>query len=151
MKNISEKYAGRYAGNRSGKYAAVYPGEGFHAVKFETGGSRPTAVRSSDSRARSRAGVLLIALSIAVTLLTMAGLSAMTASGVPTYAPVSYYRIVTVHANDTLWDIASANTEQAELPVRELVDNIMKVNQLRSPRIYTGQQLAVPCRGIVRT
>ena len=108
--------------------------------------------RTAGIGAAGRKGrLMLAALSAAVTLLTMAGLSAVTSAGVRTCQPAQYYRIITVHTNDTLWDIARENRAVAELPVRELVDDIMKVNQLKSPRIYTGQRLAVPCRSFTGT
>ena len=103
---------------------------------------------------RSRRSVRMLALTVIITMLTMICLSGFTGAGrgaessPVSVSPSRYYRIVSVRANDTLWDIALRACEDSEskmpVPVKDVVEEIMQVNSMRSTRIYVGQQLAVP-------
>lgn len=48
-----------------------------------------------------------------------------------------------ISAGDTLWDIAaSANT--AKKDVRNIIDDIMKLNNLKSPTLNVGDTIQIP-------
>ncbi len=57
-----------------------------------------------------------------------------------------YYRTVTVHANDTLWDIASQNYPDEEYSsIREYMSEICKVNSISDASdLKAGESLIVP-------
>lgn len=55
-------------------------------------------------------------------------------------APTTYV----VAAGDTLWEIASANSEGDP---REVVAAIMRLNDLQASTIFPGQELVVPSSG----
>lgn len=50
---------------------------------------------------------------------------------------------VSVGAGDTVWGIA-ASTTSADADVRDVVDDILRLNGLSSAQLTTGQQLVVP-------
>ncbi|AUM65646.1 LysM peptidoglycan-binding domain-containing protein [Brevibacillus sp. 7WMA2] len=52
--------------------------------------------------------------------------------------------VITIQPGDTLWSIAQAYQQESGLSARELMDEIMKQNQLDSPMIYAGNNLAIP-------
>ena len=61
-------------------------------------------------------------------------------------SPVVYeQQVVTVHAGDTLWTIASRWSGKDE-DVREVVERIRTANQMEGTNIRAGQQLVVPVR-----
>ena len=52
------------------------------------------------------------------------------------------YDTVTVHAGDTLWEIAA--TRYPGDDIRSRVDQIARANGLKSPVVYPGEVLRVP-------
>lgn len=56
--------------------------------------------------------------------------------------PVTYSQ-VTVEAGDTLWTIAS-DLKAENIDTRNLIDEIIKTNELKSSQIKPGQVLLVP-------
>ena len=57
-------------------------------------------------------------------------------------APVGTFDTVTVMAGDTLWDIAEAVAPEAD--PRDVVDEILHLNQLPGSDIAAGQEIAIP-------
>lgn len=53
-------------------------------------------------------------------------------------------RSVTVHANQTLWEIAASSDPQRD--TREVMSDIAELNGLSSPSLTAGQVLEVPTR-----
>ena len=47
-----------------------------------------------------------------------------------------------VRPGDTLWEIAG--TLDAERDIRAVIDDLMELNDLRSPSLWPGQQLRLP-------
>lgn len=56
--------------------------------------------------------------------------------------PASYAQI-TVEEGDTLWTIAS-NLNDGDIDTRDLIDKIIKTNELKNSQIAPGQVLLVP-------
>ena len=63
------------------------------------------------------------------------------AQGVHGQQPARYQQ-VTVRAGDTVWSIATDRYPGAD--PRQKVDEIIRLNGLRGPAIYQGEQLRVP-------
>lgn len=63
--------------------------------------------------------------------------------------PVYKYYTVTVASGDTLWSIASRNS-QPDADIQEEIFKICKANELKSKDIYPGQVLRIPVRMEVR-
>ena len=59
--------------------------------------------------------------------------------------PVYKYYNVTVAAGDTLWDIASRNSEPGT-DIQEAIFKICKANGLKNKDIYPGQVLRIPVK-----
>ncbi|MDN3311814.1 LysM peptidoglycan-binding domain-containing protein [Microbacterium oryzae] len=57
-------------------------------------------------------------------------------------APAGTFDTVTVSAGDSLWEIAETVAPEAD--PRDVVDEILHLNQLRDGVIAAGQQLAIP-------
>jgi nucleoid-associated protein YgaU len=56
------------------------------------------------------------------------------------------FKEVTVQAGDSLWELAVRNQEAAGMEVSELVDAIMKANEMDSVIIYPGQTIKIPLK-----
>ena len=52
------------------------------------------------------------------------------------------FQYVTVETGQSLWQLAEQLAPQAD--PREVIADIMQLNQLRSPDVYAGEQLAIP-------
>ncbi|MBC7592163.1 MAG: LysM peptidoglycan-binding domain-containing protein [Salinibacterium sp.] len=54
------------------------------------------------------------------------------------------FQYVTVSSGETLWQLAGELAPTAD--PREVIDQIMQLNQLRSSDVFSGQQLAIPAQ-----
>jgi nucleoid-associated protein YgaU len=57
-----------------------------------------------------------------------------------------YYTSITVHANDTIWDVAAQNySEDHYKNMNEYIKEICSINSISDPnRLYAGESLIVP-------
>lgn len=107
--------------------------------------ARPVALRRPETverplrltaRGRRLVTVLAVLLALAIGLLGGRAMASSPEEGVA----VDVY---TVGAGETLWSIASSLTAPGE-DVRDVVDELMEINELVSPALQVGQQLLVP-------
>lgn len=103
---------------------------------------RPTTrLRLTARGRRVLAGVVSLPLAVAIAFAGIAGGSAI-ASG--ERATGTSFETITVASGDTLWAIASA-VAPGEDP-REAMDEIIRLNNLPSGALVSGQRLAIPAR-----
>ena len=55
-----------------------------------------------------------------------------------------YYTCVTVQAGETLWDIANVYISDEFSSIQKYIDEVKSINQLRTDKIYAGEELIVP-------
>lgn len=87
----------------------------------------------------------IIAVIIATTVFIIMTLTSGAASN--TFTPeYKYYRQITVHSGDTLWDIANANIPEGHYAdVDSFMSEISSINSLREDgRINAGENLILP-------
>ena len=131
MKKGNQSRIGRYEVNDT--YSSVNHGGGsVHCRKLRK--------RHQRSLNKLFSTVLLITV-VLVMVFVLTGFSHPTVQHV---GPSRCYKIITVHADDTLWDIAQENLSAQEQPIRLYIKEIMEVNGLVSSMIYSGQRLAIP-------
>lgn len=102
-----------------------------------TRGGRPARAHGVRLTRRGRAAVV----AVAVVALTGLWLGARAAASERAGAREAY-RTVTVHPGDTLWEIATRYTPDAD--PRVTVHRIIDLNGLPGPAIQVGQRLALP-------
>jgi LysM repeat protein len=78
-----------------------------------------------------------------LSILLLAGFSLATGSQASSQSSDSPYIKVTVKPGETLWSIAAKISDGDR---RELVDEIIEVNNLKSPEVNAGQKLFLPTR-----
>ncbi len=121
---------------RPARPAAVTPPRSTPSVaRTERPGLRLTA----RGRLVRSAALLLLATLLAVA--TGSWLGSVMAGGESYSGPVQR---VTVSTGDTLWGIAGATAAAEGLDVRDVVDDILRINGLESGDLAVGQQLLVP-------
>lgn len=54
------------------------------------------------------------------------------------------FQYVTVESGETLWQVAEQLAPAAD--PRDVIAEIMKLNQLQSPDVFAGQELAIPAQ-----
>ena len=54
------------------------------------------------------------------------------------------FQYVTVSSGETLWQLAGELAPTAD--PREVIDQIVQLNQLSSPDVFSGQELAIPAQ-----
>ena len=101
--------------------------------------SRQAARRPASARLtrRGRIAVVLLALMLLVVAGFVLGRVSSQAAG-----PAKPVPTVTVHAGETLWDIAARVAPHADR--RALVEQIEALNGLSTGRVVAGQQLRLP-------
>lgn len=57
---------------------------------------------------------------------------------------VKNFKCITVTEEDTLWSIASENMTEEYNSINEYIDEVMSINELTDPEIYSGATLVVP-------
>lgn len=55
------------------------------------------------------------------------------------------YKSIEIAAGDTLWDISERYAEDLDMPVRDYVKELKRVNGMSSDRIIAGAKLIVIC------
>ena len=102
---------------------------------------RPAPARSSTAPARlTRRGRVVVVL-VALMLLVLAGFTLGRVSS-QAAGPAKPLPTVTVHAGETLWQIAARVAPHADR--RALVMQLEAMNHLRDGRVTAGQQLKLP-------
>jgi len=104
------------------------------AVTSRQAGRRPASARLTR---RGRIVVVLLALMLLVVAGFVLGRVSSQAAG-----PAKPVPTVTVHAGETLWDIAARVAPHADR--RALVEQIEALNGLSTGRVVAGQQLRLP-------
>ncbi|MGC5323961.1 cell division suppressor protein YneA [Brevibacillus sp. SYSU BS000544] len=61
-------------------------------------------------------------------------------------ADTTQYKVVTVKAGESVWQLATEHSQSADADIREIVDHIIEVNGLENVLIYPGQSLKIPVR-----
>lgn len=105
--------------------------------------NRPTPVRLT-ARGRFVARLAVVA---SLSILLLAGASIFTQASAGSEGgealPTPYVK-VTVAPGQTLWSIAASITGDGDR--RDMVDEIVSINHLRSPELFAGQKLFIPTR-----
>lgn len=100
---------------------------------------RPRAAGQVRLTRRGRLVVFLASLAVVLgAALALSGSSTATRESGPEVAT----RVVHVGPGETLWQIAAQHAEDGE--VREMVDELERINALDSSMLYAGQELHVP-------
>ncbi|MFM8937978.1 MAG: LysM peptidoglycan-binding domain-containing protein [Actinomycetota bacterium] len=95
---------------------------------------------------RGRA-VARLAVVTSLSILLLAGFSLFsgaTAGSADSISTTPYIKI-TVKPGETLWSIASNLSGSGDR--RDLVDELIEVNRLKSPEVVAGQKIYIPTRG----
>ncbi|MFM7776558.1 MAG: LysM peptidoglycan-binding domain-containing protein [Actinomycetota bacterium] len=95
---------------------------------------------------RGRA-VARLAVVTSLSILLLAGFSLFsgaTAGSTDSVSTTPYMKI-TVKPGETLWSIASNLSGSGDR--RDLVDELIEVNRLKSPEVVAGQKIYIPTRG----
>ena len=95
---------------------------------------------------RGRA-VARLAVVTSLSILLLAGFSLFsgaTAGSTDSISTTPYMKI-TVKPGETLWSIASNLSGSGDR--RDLVDELIEVNRLKSPEVVAGQKIYIPTRG----
>lgn len=106
---------------------------------------RPAHVAGGDVplRLTRRGRVVVFLLALGFGLAGMLGNQVANAGTAPSAVPVETY---TVRAGETLWDIASGLSEPGQ-DVRDLVDDLVALNDLPGSGLTAGQQILLPAEG----
>lgn len=123
--------------------AAVINGQFGSSIGSSMGGFAPTKTRSRRANIRLARALVLLSL----TVVFGAGFAMQAGAGskvVP--AKANSYVVVTVAPGESVWSIAKAfnSTSNSQGDVRELVDQIIKVNSLQSADVTAGTKIRVP-------
>jgi LysM repeat protein len=87
---------------------------------------------------------LAVIASLSILLLSAySALSGATAGAEENSLPSSYLK-VSVKPGDTLWSIAAEIDPSGDR--RELVDELMRINNMKSPRLESGEKIYLPTR-----
>jgi nucleoid-associated protein YgaU len=54
------------------------------------------------------------------------------------------YKTIVVKEGDTLWEIADQYNDEKDIPVQEMVEQILHLNGLSNAKIFPGQQIKIP-------
>ena len=101
--------------------------------------ARTSPANTTPARLTRRGRVVVVALTLL--LLVLAGFAAGRVSS-QAAGPARPLPTVTVHAGETLWDIAARVAPHADR--RALVEQIEALNGLTTGRVVAGQQLRLP-------
>lgn len=103
------------------------------------------SIRTSNGPRLTRRGRFLARMAViaSLSILLLAGFSLATGSQASSQSSDSPYIKVTVKPGETLWSIAAKISDGDR---RELVDEIIEVNNLKSPEVNAGQKLFLPTR-----
>jgi LysM repeat protein len=117
-------------------------GFGFAPAQNRSAVSRTTS--SSEPRLRmTRRGRIVLTVLISVPLVVAALLLAVNGGGaVATSSAGASLHYVTVQGGETLWQLAGDIAPQAD--PRDVVSDIVHLNQLSSTTLQTGQRIAIP-------
>lgn len=102
-----------------------------------------TRLRMTRRGRRVLLGLFALPLAAAVSFATF---SDMTAAASSEAGQIVEFATTTVLPGDTLWSIAALIAPEAD--PRDVVDSIMRLNQLNGAAISVGQQLAIPAEYI---
>ena len=103
------------------------------------------SINTSNGPRLTRRGRFLARMAViaSLSILLLAGFSLATGSQAASQSSDSPYIKVTVKPGETLWSIAAKISDGDR---RELVDEIIEVNNLKSPEVNAGQKLFLPTR-----
>ena len=103
------------------------------------------SISASNGPRLTRRGRFLARMAViaSLSILLLAGFSLATGSQASSQSSDSPYIKVTVKPGETLWSIAAKISDGDR---RELVDEIIEVNNLKSPEVNAGQKLFLPTR-----
>ncbi len=111
-------------------------------ARFVSVGATPRAVKPRlriTARGRSvLAGVIVAPFVLAAILLSLNGGAAVASLE----GAASSYEYVTVDAGESLWQLAESIAPDAD--PRDVIVQIVQLNQLSSTEVYAGQELALP-------
>ena len=95
---------------------------------------------------RGRA-VARLAVVTSLSILLLAGFSLFSGAtaGLTDSISTTPYMKITVKPGETLWSIASNLSGSGDR--RDLVDELIEVNRLKSPEVVAGQKIYIPTRG----
>lgn len=103
------------------------------------------SISTSNGPRLTRRGRFLARMAViaSLSILLLAGFSLATGSQASSQSSDSPYIKVTVKPGETLWSIAAKISDGDR---RALVDEIIEVNNLKSPEVNAGQKLFLPTR-----
>ena len=103
------------------------------------------SISASNGPRLTRRGRFLARMAViaSLSILLLAGFSLATGSQASSQSSDSPYIKVTVKPGETLWSIAAKISDGDR---RELVDEIIEVNNLKSPEVNAGHKLFLPTR-----
>ena len=108
-------------------------------------------IRRNKARRRKivRRQYMLLAFSIAVTifLIVFIGTTLMSNTQSDDFTPeYKYYTSVTIHANDTMWDVAGKTYSPDHYKnMDQYINEICSINSISDPnKLYAGESLIVP-------
>ena len=103
------------------------------------------SISTSNGPRLTRRGRFLARMAViaSLSILLLAGFSLATGSQASSQSSDSPYIKVTVKPGETLWSIAAKISDGDR---RTLVDEIIEVNNLKSPEVNAGQKLFLPTR-----
>ena len=104
--------------------------------------NRPTPVRLT-ARGRFVARLAVVA-SLSILLLSGASIFTKASAGSENQAIPTPYVKIAVAPGQTLWSIASSIAGSGDR--RDIVDEIISINHLKSPEVSAGQKLYIPTR-----
>ena len=96
-----------------------------------------------------RRQIFLLSLTVALFIFTISFIfaSLMADAQTETYQPeFKYYKTVTVHSNETMWDIASANySEDHYSDINDYINEICSINSIGNANsLKAGEALVIP-------
>jgi hypothetical protein len=98
-----------------------------------------TRLRLTQRGRRVLLALAAVPLAIAISMITFNGVSAVASSEL---GHTAEFAMITVLPGDTLWSLAGIIAPEAD--PRDVVDAIVRLNQLGGAGITVGQQLAIP-------
>ncbi|RWZ55414.1 LysM peptidoglycan-binding domain-containing protein [Labedella populi] len=127
--------------------AASFSTASFSTVPFGTGslGEKPASARLRITR-RGRLVLATLVISPVLALGAVAGINATsaiaTSDGAGSSAAVVDFEYVTINAGESLWQVAERIAPASD--PRDVVADIVSLNQLGSSSVEAGQRLAIP-------
>ena len=86
---------------------------------------------------------LIIIIAISFIVFLSSTMKAFAGSSVEELPKHKYYKSITVEKGDTLWDLAIANIDGAEVEMTDYMDEVRQMNNLYCDEIHAGQTLIV--------